>query len=272
MNSTVPTTSARARFLLPLLLTALLPVWASTVRAQTPICDAVSRLDPPAEIAASPRDNYNAELLALAGSGGVAADAVMYEQILRDFSAIEALEPGVTEWPLQPEETTDGFFLWFDTEADRDRAENGEIEDYDCLNELLDLKSATYYNFVLPRTVFLEFGGVYNLPRLRELYEQIPTADFTGPNGGSVPDIGCYYSPDGLSRVYFLEQWEFGLPFMVVITDWVRVEVGFGGAAVERVEGPDPPPWIDERSACIAGEFSGELDFLGAPVTDIPTV
>ncbi|MEM6795204.1 MAG: hypothetical protein AAF725_14590 [Acidobacteriota bacterium] len=229
-------------------------------------------MDLPSELAASPRDNFNAEFLALAGSEGVAADTPVYEQILRDFAAIEALEPGITEWPLEDAETTDGFFVWFETEADRDRAESGEIADYTCLNELLDLSSATYYTFVLPRTVFLEFDGVYNLARAREFYSQIPTVEFTEANGRNIPDIGCYYSPDGLRRVYFLERYENNFPFPVEITDWARAEVGFPGAEVERVVGTDPPPWIDEREACIAGDFSGELDFLGAPITDIPTV
>ncbi|MEO1088033.1 MAG: hypothetical protein AAFY88_27690 [Acidobacteriota bacterium] len=43
------------------------------------------------------------------------------------------------------------------------------------------------------------------------------------------------------------------------------------GAAVELFEGSSLPSWFDEREAGIAGDFSGELDFLGAPVTDIPT-
>ena len=138
----------RARFLPSLLLTALLSLWSSNAWAQTPNCDLAASLDPPSELAASPRDNYNAEFLALAGSAGLAADTLLYELILRDFAAIEALEPGITEWTLGDEETTDSFFLWFETEADRDRAENGEIADYNCLNELLDLSSATY---TLPR-------------------------------------------------------------------------------------------------------------------------
>ena len=99
---------------------------------------------------------------------------------------------------------------------------------------------------------------------------QIPTVDFTEANGSSIPDVGCYYSPDGLRRVYFLERYEVPFP-SVVITDWARAEVSFAGAEVELVEGSDPPPWIDEREACIAGDFSGELDFLGTPITDIPT-
>ncbi|MEM1182863.1 MAG: hypothetical protein AAGM22_31250, partial [Acidobacteriota bacterium] len=115
-----------------------------------------------------------------------------------------------------------------------------------------------------------EFDGVYQLPRTRELYEQIATAELTDSNGSSLPDIGCYYSPDGERRVYFLENHEVSFP-NVLITDWARAEVSFAGAEVELFDDSGLPPWFDEREACLDGDFSGDLDFLSTPVTDIPT-
>ncbi|MEM1177303.1 MAG: hypothetical protein AAGM22_03070, partial [Acidobacteriota bacterium] len=140
-----------------LLLGAVLLVLPSAVSSQTPICDLAASLDPPSELAATPRDNFNAEYLALAGSDGLVSDNVLYDFILRDFAAIEAVAPGITEWPLVDEESTDSFFLKFETVADRDRARNGEIAEFNCLNALLDLEEASYFDSVLPSWVFLEF-------------------------------------------------------------------------------------------------------------------
>ncbi len=148
--------------------------------AQTPVCDLADSLDPDYEVAASPRENFNAEFFALAGSDGLAASTLMYNFILEDFAAIDAIAPGVTDLMSQPSPIPDGFYASFVSGEARNRAENGEIPDFECLRELLDLDSAIYYEF-FPTIAFFRFDGLYDTQLLLELFQGLPAIDSTSP-------------------------------------------------------------------------------------------
>jgi len=87
----------------------------------------------PEELGQTPRADENLELLALAHSDGVVADQAIYDRIVRDVSAMRALEPAIANI---------GYFARYEprklllevSEATFSRMQQGDYSAWDCLN------------------------------------------------------------------------------------------------------------------------------------------
>ncbi len=226
---------------------------ASSAMAQTPLCDSLAALDPSGEVVASPRDSRDAELLTLMVSRGVAADSGLYQTVQADLEFLLSLRPDLAELPVLPKATADSLFVTFISPEARDTAQNGELEDFECLGELLDLEYATYFTIV-PELVFLRFDGRYRVETVGTAYEQVPGADSFSPNHSFPGPAGCFYRRAGGGRVYFFEEWILPLPGANPVL-LVRAELDRYGGGVSFVDAvpPYPPALEEEYEACMAG-------------------
>ncbi len=232
---------------------------------QTQLCFDAASLDPIAELEASPRENENAELLALRPGRGLAADSGTYSTIAADLDRIALEYPEIAEIPAHFNIQNDTLFVHFEDAATRDLAEAGEIPDFECLNEWLDLDFARWYEF-LERTVLLEFDGNYKMEEVAAFYERIPGVSFTEYNVSLIlGDAGCFYQTDDGKRTYFFEEWVVLFPASGPVR-LAKVEVG--GGQVSLVDDEEPPYHADlaqEYLDCQAG-------LLGGPqVVEVPT-
>lgn len=263
-GSTFPVNpAARSAFLLALVAAA------SSAMAQTPLCDSLAALDPPGEIAASPHDSRDAELLTLMASRGVAADSGLYGTVQADLENLLSLRPDLAQLPALPEVSAASLFVSFVSPEARDAAQNGELEDFECLNELLDLESATFYSS-FPRLVFLEFDGRYRVETVGTAYEQVPGVDYIDLNHSFPGPAGCFYRRADRGRVYFFEEWLVLYPAAYPVL-LVRAELDRfgGGVTFEDAVPPYPPALEEEYEACKAGL----LDVPAGPESvEIPTL
>ncbi len=238
--------AARRTFLLALVAAA------SSAMAQTPLCDSLAALDPPGEVTASPRDSRDAELLTLMASRGAAADSDLYETVQEDLEFLLSLRPDLAELPVRPRAGADSLFVIFISPEARDAAQNGELEDFECLNELLDLESATYYN-IIPKIVFLSFDGRYRSETVGAAYEQVPGASSFSLNHSFPGPAGCFYRRADGGRVYFFEEWIVPYPgaYPVLL---VRAELDrYGGVSFVDAIPPYEPALEEEYEACLTG-------------------
>ena len=254
-----PMTVHRALLIvIPTLLSAL-PAYG-----QTQLCLDAASLDPAAELEASPRENVDAELLALWSSRGIAADSGTYNTIVADLERIALQYPEIAAIPASFNVVPDGLFVRFVDAATRDQAEEGENPDFNCLNELLDQDFAQWYT-TLEEWVYLGFDGNYRVEELADLYGRVPGVNFTEFNFNLLlGDAGCSYQDDTGKRTYFFEEWFVLFPSSGPVR-LARVDIDGGNLSLVEEPYPYGPALEQEYLDCQAG-------LLGGPqVVEVPT-
>ena len=246
----------------------------SLVAGQPAACLAAADLVGTPEFEASPRPDESAELLALSYTDGLVADDTLYNRIHQDLGLANLLFPDLDFWPVyRGAEPPAALHVEFVDETARDAAENGDNEAFNCLTELLDVSAVRYFQFTPVARV--AFAGLYDFPTASSLFELIPEIVTTRP---AAPywvafDTGCFHSPDGVSRVYFLEELLAFYPDAFT-GNVERIEFGSDGAAsVEEYDHRSNAPWQAELEACLDGQLSGDLQPGPIPpVATIPTL
>lgn len=241
--------------------------------AQPAACLAAADLVNTPDFEASPRPDESAELLALWYADGLVADGDLYDPIHEDLEQAALQFPELDLWPAyRGTEIPDGVLVRFVDEAAQDGAESGENEAFNCLTELLDVSYVTFYSVIT--WAYVQFDGRYDISLARSLFELIPEIDLTEPNVSIVAyfDTGCFYSPDGLSRVYFLEEVVIFFP-AAGVGNVERIEFSADGAvSYEEFDHRSDAPWQSELEACLDHQLSGQLDPGLTAVEDIPTL
>jgi hypothetical protein len=129
------------------------------------------------ELARTPRDDANLELLALSLSDGVTADEAVYRRLVRDIAAIRAVDSRMGGIEYSPAET--GELLVAPATATRLLVKSGLYTEWDCLNRHFRAKQSA----VSGRDyVVLEFKGRYNLNRVGRLYDGLDGVRYAEPN------------------------------------------------------------------------------------------
>lgn len=240
--------------------------------AQPAACLAAADLVNTPDFEASPRSDESAELLALWYADGLVADGALYERIHADLEQAAFQFPQLDLWPAwRGVEIPDGVLIRFVDVAARDAAEAGDNEAFNCLTDLLDVSSVTFWNSIT--WAYAEFDGRYDIPLTKSLFELIPEIDLTEANASiAYFDTGCFHSPDGVGRVYFLE--EVVVLFPATGTGNVeRVELSADGTvSYEEFDHRSDAPWQSELEACLDRKLSGHLDRGLTTVEDIPTL
>lgn len=139
---------------------------------QVPDCEAMSLPGDPADLAASPRPDRDAEVLALAVDPNLpVARQSHYELVLADLAAIRAIDPPLADLHVGPN-YPDALELWFPQGAPSplDAFWAGTYRAWDCLNAHYggaDYQPLDNYGFLLP------LDGVYGEP-VRDAYAALP--------------------------------------------------------------------------------------------------
>lgn len=101
---------------------------------EAPDCSTVVALGDPADVAATPRADRDAELLALAlVPDAVAAPQVLYDVIADDLAQIRAVAPELDALHVQCQIPA-GYTFWFDDAATVELVWWGDFHGWDCLN------------------------------------------------------------------------------------------------------------------------------------------
>jgi hypothetical protein len=148
------------------------------------------RLGDPDDLAATPRADENLEFLALAvESDGVVVSQANYERVVADVAAIRALLPELA--PIEYRPPHDGRSLQLSLgDAGIDAWAMGA---FDCLNEAFGAMATNImdnFDFIYPLFVM---RGIYDMPRVAQLYEQVPQVNaelLPGPTDGPTWCIG----------------------------------------------------------------------------------
>ncbi|MBZ0112036.1 MAG: IPTL-CTERM sorting domain-containing protein [Thermoanaerobaculia bacterium] len=253
-------------------LLGLIVATPSHLHAQPAACLAAADLVNSADFAASPRADRSAELMALWYSDVLVAEGPLYNRIHADLDRAAQQLPELDLWSVYrgmaiPEDV----LIVFVDQAAHDAAENGQNESINCLTELLDVFSINFFS--AGTLAYFQFDGRYNTPIVRSLFELIPEISSTLPNSSfGYFDTGCFHSPDGFSRVYFLE--EFVDLYPAAGTGNVeRIEVDANGTlSYEEYDHRADAPWQTELEACLDHQLSGDLDPSILGIVGIPTL
>lgn len=143
----------------------------------------------PASIAATPREDEDAELLALHLDGTLVATQETYDRLVADTAVIKTLIPSVS---VQYHAPYDGKSLGLrPTEEAAQAMQAGTYHAWDCLNDFygLEATSAEYSSLIDAWFATVRLKGRYNLELLAEVYAQLPGIDEATPNwsGGDGP-------------------------------------------------------------------------------------
>ena len=89
-----------------------------------------------AAIQASPRPELQAEILAMALSGSVAASDSDYITIVRDLDAIRSVRTDLAEIHATPPRTTTSIFIRAESKSDAGDLTSGRVKSWTCLDKL----------------------------------------------------------------------------------------------------------------------------------------
>lgn len=121
------------------------------------------------EMAATPRENENLELLALRLSAGVTAEESVYRRLVRDITAIRAGAPAIRRVNYSPRRYVQGLYVVLDDASFRE-FQAGKYRAWECLNRHY---GATSMSSSTHNGVSLEFKGRLNMEVLAELYGKV---------------------------------------------------------------------------------------------------
>ena len=248
-----------------LLLLGLVTLFALTpvkLFAQPAACLAAANLVNTPDFAASPRPDRHAELLALLYTNGLVAAGPLYDRIHLDLELAALQFPELDLWDVhRGKESKDGVRVTFVDEEAFSEAENGANEAFNCLTEILDVNNLTFWSSI--NGAYVGFDGLYDIPPVLSLFELIPEIDLTLPDYSIVAnfDTGCFHSPDGFRRVYFLEEVIYDYYPAVGTGNVERIDVEADGSVTyEEYDNRYEAPWQAELETCLSRQLSGDLD------------
>lgn len=160
---------------------------ASTLPAMADVpgfCGGVQLLATPGELAATPREDYFLELMALDMGGEFTAGPVLYDRLVSDVATIRELYEEVREASYWPP-FHDGKTLTVTADATTATAIGaGTYHDGDCFNEAYGLEDVVANS---GGSFYFTFKGVYDLEALGEQYADLPGVLTAEPAGVVIP-------------------------------------------------------------------------------------
>jgi hypothetical protein len=253
-------------------LVGLVVTTPSLLNAQPAACLAAADFVNSVDFEASPRADESAELMALWYSDGLVAKGPLYYRIQADLDHAAQQLPALDFWPVwRGKAIPDDLLIRFVDVAAREAAELGLNESFNCLTELLDVSYVSFQS--IGPGASIKFDGLYDIPIVRSLFEMIPEISTTFPNSSfAYLDTGCFHSPDGFSRVYFLEEVVAFYPAFGT-GNVERIEVAANGTlSYEEYDDRYDAPWQTELEACLDHQLSGDLDPSLLGIQGIPTL
>jgi hypothetical protein len=229
-------------------------------------CSWVDALATPAELAATPRANAEAEWLALEVTGAFTAPSDVYDRVLQDLSSIRAMYPEVASLHTRNLYSLGGGGPGLKMDDDGFAAAMAQTyTDWDCLNALVGTESVDleYYEFIDWNSARINFdysGGRFNMPRIMEEYTKLPhilqvenswnygdgndvCASRQNTTYSYVFDIGTGDCPLGCTEhTYF----GFSTTPDGSITSLGTFSTGF----IHGIPDPPPPAWFSSLEAC----------------------
>jgi hypothetical protein len=212
-------------------------------------CDDYEGLAPPDVIALTPRENTEAEQLAIEGSGELVAPEAVYERVVDDLASIRQDFPEVASISAMPSWHMSSFILSLDEEAQALYAAD-DYHEWDCPNELYVLTAIEDFGLDY---LLLRFGEKrYGIPLLMEEYLALEHVTYTEPNGfgGDGPDV-CL-SIDGDTHVYIFDDASGDCPAGCIDHLYRGFSVDASGQITplgEEQNPASPPPWWDDACA-----------------------
>jgi hypothetical protein len=181
------------------------PEWGySTPLSAFQVCP--GPLGDPADLAATPRADENLEFLALSlEPDAVVVSQANYERVVADVAAIRALVPELAPIEYRPPHDGRSATISFEDSA-LDARGMGAFAGLDCLNEALGATlSPVFDNFdIFYRQVSLR--GIYNMPRVVQLYEQLPGVALLDVAGGPGDGPTWCIGRNGSDYEYVIDQ------------------------------------------------------------------
>ncbi len=230
----------------------------TSVRAQTPVCDALAALDPAGEIQASPRADRRAETFALMKSRGFAADAALYATVRDDLAALAPVSNAQNS-NLAVEYDLFSFLLIFDDAEAAGEALQGNNADFNCFVALFNVTDSSRFNST-STVVTIEFGGLINVEQAQVHLKQIEHIRWAEPNGLLNPKpASCFLNDENGQRVYYFATLETqpGLVDQQLVL-LQRAATDGTQQTVTEVAAPfaDDDPMVADYNDCLASTFS----------------
>lgn len=174
----------------------------STAMAGDPSACGNGVLGTPEEIAATPRDDVNLELLALYMGSGITASQQLYDRVRADVRLVRDLIPEVADVGFRPRDTGRELILELDAPTFA-AVESGAYDGWDCLNDYYGFESSRVLSRNL-RYVVLRLKGIYDTTLLGRLYQALPGIVNAWPNslGGDSSTI-CGIADSSSAHHYF---------------------------------------------------------------------
>jgi hypothetical protein len=123
-----------------------------------------------AEIAATPREDEEAELIALFLGGGLTAPQPLYERVRDDLAALRAAAPELADVPFIPRHDARTLLLTVD-EATAAAMEAGTYTAWSCLNDWYAASRTQIFSFPV---ALVEFAGILDTERIAAEYALLP--------------------------------------------------------------------------------------------------
>lgn len=249
---------------LPLVVCSLAGVvlLAAAASADPSTCGGVPLPGSPEEIAATPRGDVDLELLALAMSGGLTAEASVYDRVITDVGQIFALMPEIADVPFQTGRHDGRGLLFQADDPTWEAIRSGTYTAWDCLNDYFGLESMQLFSLIHGGS--LKLKGIYDTDSLVPLYEQLPGITNAGANyfGGDGPTL-CGVIDSSGTHHYFFDDRRGDCPAGCGTYD-IRYLTSSPGDAVPRLRGQwrlddeEPlPDWYELYEDCV--KSSGQL-------------
>jgi hypothetical protein len=225
--------------------------------AASPACGQGNRAD----IAASPRADGEAEMLALLLGDEVAADDALYARLHDDLTRIRALEPAVAAPPFQNIWwDAQGLDVGFDAETHA-AVQAGSYHEWDCLNDWYRGEATHVWSHP---SGYLTFAGLLHPVRMAADYAALDGITYAEPGylawpaGGPPPTPGLCALIEGAAVDYFFEG-----------SLWRHFRVAAPGSAPVLVgtwDGSAPPPsWKAGLDLCYHELERAALPYLDGP-------
>lgn len=156
------------------------------------------------EIAATPRDDANLELLALAlDTAEIVATQETYDRVIADVAAIRALEPSIADVGYLGSNDGKQLLLSPDDKTMQSIAA-GEYSAWDCLNDFYQLDPTKPMPIQVGSSfVVITLKGQYHLGQLSDLYAKLPGIESVEPNSfiGDGPSIHARHRGDDIEYI-----------------------------------------------------------------------
>ncbi len=210
-------------------------------------CGAYEGVLTPEQTASTPRNDEEAELLAIEASGEAIAPDALYSRIAADLALLRGVDPGIATITHAPSQWATNMDLFPDPETIAAMVA-GTYTDWDCPNELYGAVEISASKTA--SNVIVTFTGRYDLDQVAADYEVLPGIEMARASGypvfDNVPDICAEVVGD--DHFYIFSE-----ALNIDFDDRRGYRVSSTGRTTllgDWVTSDPEPAWHSDRSAC----------------------